>query len=116
MKTHTIRQALHHHHWLGDSQFQVNYKSLTFYLLEDINTLDRAKFHLPARRKAEVRGKTLAKLCISIKLMFLEKEDLKFKTEWATAILEAERSLSETLQKGPGMAMLLPEMLTNRMG
>ena len=35
---------------------------------------------------------------INIKLMVMDKEDPEFKTEWAKAIAEAEKSLLRTLQ------------------
>ena len=48
--------------------------------LEDTDTLNRAK----ALKEADLRGKTPAKLTISIKLIVLDKENPRFKAEWTT--------------------------------
>ena len=66
--------------------------------LEDTEVLDRATAHLTALTKAESRGKTPAKLTITIKPMVIEKEDPQFKADWAKAIAESEKSLVQTLK------------------
>ena len=58
----------------------------------------KGQVHLTALQKAESRGKTPAKLAITIKPLVIEKEDAQFKTEWNSAIEKAEKSLIQTLQ------------------
>lgn len=69
----------------------------SLYLL-DTHILDRARAHLQSLQKAEAQGKTPAKMAIAIKPTVLEKEDARFKTEWPTAIQDAEKNLSKTIQ------------------
>lgn len=63
-----------------------------------MEVLNRARAHLQSLQKAEAQGKTPAKMAIAIKPMVLEKDDSRFKTEWAAAIQDAERNFSKTIQ------------------
>ena len=66
--------------------------------LEETDTLDRAKSHLASLNRAEVRGRTPAKLSITIRPMVIDKDNPEFKAEWNKAIEAAEKSLLKTLQ------------------
>ena len=67
--------------------------------LEEIDTLDRAQSHLESLNRATGKGRTPAKLAVTIKPLVINKDDPIFKREWDQAIKSAEKGLLEALTK-----------------
>ena len=80
--------------WFKKTEIEKELISFKERYLELTDTFDRASNHQEALSKAIARGRTLAKLRITIKPMVIEKDDPKFISKWETAIRDCEHKLA----------------------
>ena len=83
--------------WFKKTETQKELLSFKERYLELTDTLDRASNHKEALSKAIARGRTPARLRITIKPMVIEKDDPKFISQWETAIRECEQKLATVI-------------------
>ena len=83
--------------WFKKTEIEKELLSFKERYLKLTDTFDRASNNQEALSKAITRGRTPAKLRITIKPMVIEKDDPKFISKWETAIRDCEHKLATVI-------------------